>query len=61
MEPPYEGFQISWQKRREEIGKYIGESFDSQETNICALTSNCEEIEDDDLQEGDYAFDEAVR
>jgi hypothetical protein len=57
-EPSYEGFDIAWHKKKEEIGEYNGDFFYSQKTNLCASNSRCEELDEDDFHEGDYAIDE---
>jgi hypothetical protein len=43
VESPQEGFEISWQRRGEEIGDYNGDFVDSQETYLFASTSIFEE------------------
>jgi hypothetical protein len=58
VEPPYEEFDNSLQWRRENIGEYNGDLFDSLETNLYVSTSNCEELKEDNFQEEYYAPNE---
>lgn len=45
-------------KQRGEIGEYNGDFFYNQEANLCVSNSSCEELEEDDFLERDYAADE---
>jgi hypothetical protein len=50
-----EGFDIVFQRWREE---YEGESIDSHKNDFCTTNSGCEELNEEDFQEGEYATEE---
>jgi hypothetical protein len=54
VEPPIEDFDSAWQRWKEEIGEYNEDYFDSQEREVCGTQSNCEELEEEDFDEGEF-------